>query len=204
LGEAGIAVAAPEVPLEARAELLTLAGRHGLFRAAGFTRGEMETVRSSGLLDSVDLLAVNLEEAVAAAGMDAAAARAAEGLELSKLVEATLGKISRRHPRLALSLTSGARGSWTWNGSRITHDPAVPVSVETTAGAGDAHLAGILAGLAAGLPLAEAQQLGTLAGSASVTSPHTIHPGLDADLLRSLCAKRPATSAAVLALLGFG
>jgi sugar/nucleoside kinase (ribokinase family) len=204
LGESGIALAAPEVPLEARVELLSMATRRGLFRAAAFTRGEMEAVRSSGLLDRVDLLAANLEEAVAAAGLEAAAARVTGEPELGRLVQGVVGEMSRRHPRLALSLTAGVRGSWTWDGERVIHDPAVPVRVETTAGAGDAHLAGVLAGLAAGLPLAEAQELGTLAGSASVTSPHTIHPALDAALLRGLCGARPATSPAVRALLGIG
>jgi sugar/nucleoside kinase (ribokinase family) len=204
LGESGIALAAPEVPLEARAELLGMATRHGLFRAAAFTRGEMEAVRSSSLLDRVDLLAANLEEAIAAAGLDVVVARAAEDSDLRDLVEVAVSEISRSHPRLALSLTAGVRGSWTWDRERITHDPAVPVRVETTAGAGDAHFAGVLAGLAAGLPLAEAQQLGTLMGSASVTSPHTIHPGLDTAMLRGLCGTRPATSPAVRALLGAG
>ncbi len=202
LGESGIALAAPEVPLEARVELLAMATRHGLFRAAGFTRGEMEAARALDILDRVDLLAVNLEEAAAAAGKEVIVTRAMEDSELRKLVEAAVGELSRSHPRLQISLTAGTRGSWAWDGNLLTHDPAVPVRAETTAGAGDAHLAGVLAGLAAGLPLAEAQQLGTLAGSASVTSPHTIHPGLDAAMLRELCAAaKPGVSPAVRALL---
>jgi sugar/nucleoside kinase (ribokinase family) len=47
--------------------------------------------------------------------------------------------------------------------------------VANTAGAGDAHLAGILVGLAAGLSLAEAQELGTLVAALSVTSADTIN-----------------------------
>ncbi len=77
LGHEGIALAVPEVPLAARRALLESAGRHGLFRAASFTRAEMPEARRSGLLGKVDLLAVNLEEAAAAAGLaESAAARA--------------------------------------------------------------------------------------------------------------------------------
>ena len=53
-----------------------------------------------------------------------------------------------------------------------------------TSGAGDAHLAGIIAGLVEGMPLARAHELGNLAAAASITSPHTIHPALDRDFLR--------------------
>ena len=63
-----MALAVPEAPLAARAALLDLATAHGLFRAASFTTAEMDTVRKRGLLDKVDLLAVNAEEALAAAG----------------------------------------------------------------------------------------------------------------------------------------
>ena len=52
-----------------------------------------------------------------------------------------------------------------------------------TAGAGDAHLAGILAGLAAGLPLVEAHQLGVLTAAVAVQSPHTINGELDREAL---------------------
>lgn len=75
------------------------------------------------------------------------------------------------------------------------------VRVEGTAGAGDAHLAGLIAGLAAGLTLAESQQLATLVSAASVTSAHAIHPSMDRAMLLSLCNQRPSTAARVRGLL---
>jgi sugar/nucleoside kinase (ribokinase family) len=63
------------------------------------------------------------------------------------------------------------------------------VPVETTGGAGDAHFAGLLAGLAAGLPLGAAQRLGTLVAAAAVTSPHTIHKGITRAELGELAAR---------------
>jgi sugar/nucleoside kinase (ribokinase family) len=60
--------------------------------------------------------------------------------------------------------------------------------VVSTAGAGDAHLAGLISGLVAGLKLPEAQQLGALVAAGSVTSPHTIHKTLDRAALARLAA----------------
>jgi sugar/nucleoside kinase (ribokinase family) len=74
----------------------------------------------------------------------------------------------------------------------------VSVAVVSTAGAGDALLGGVLAGLAAGLPfvppghsrasltgrpLSSALELGALVAAFKVTSPHTIPPDLSLDAL---------------------
>jgi ribokinase len=169
LGTSGMALAAPEVPMTARAALLKAADRHGLFRVASFTRGEAETCRC--LPDQCDLAAFNLEEARAAAGIAAGGA------------ETTLRTLAARHPNVRFTVTDGARGSWSWDGSVPSFEPAVPVAAVAAAGAGDAHLAGVIAGLAAGLGMTAAHQLGVIVAAASVTSPHTIHPGLDRGLL---------------------
>lgn len=198
LGSSGIALAVPEVPLAARHELLEQAARHRLFAAASFTRAEMAVVRSSGVLALVDLCALNLEEAAAAAGIPQD--RSPPG-DAAQVAERSVASLSRAFPRLHLSITAGKIGSWSWDGQQLAFDPAVDVRAEGTAGAGDAHFAGVLAGLTAGLPLAVAQQLATIVAGASVTSPHTIHPEMTAALLRSTCGLRSRTSARVGALL---
>ena len=80
------------------------------------------------------------------------------------------------------------------------------VEATSTAGAGDAHLAGILAGLAAGLSLAAAQALGTLVAAAAVTSPHTIHDALSREELARLWQRsafaEPGVATGVATLLG--
>ena len=101
-----------------------------------------------------------------------------------------------------LTVTAGARGSWSGDRLRIYHQPAAPVELVSTAGAGDAHLAGTLAGLALGLPLPDAHALGVLVAGTSVTSPHTIHPDLDAALLARVAREsRAELPDAVRALL---
>ena len=175
----GVALAVPEVPLAARAALLDLGTRHGFFRVAAFTTGEMAAASARRMPDAADLVAMNLEEACAMAGMsshDQAPARARQAIE----------RIAAAHPRLALSVTAGRSGSWVRDGSSLQHIAALTVPVESTAGAGDAHVAGLIAGVAAGLPLTEAHHLAMLVAALSVTSPHTIHPALDRDALRAL------------------
>jgi ribokinase len=177
----GIALAVPEVPLAARMELLALAGQHDLLRAASFSSGEMATVRESSLLSRVDLLAINLDEAASLAETSA------EG-EPEKIVQKIADALARKHPNLKLSITAGAIGSWTVDDGTLHFIATPKVEVQSAAGAGDAHFSGILAGLAAGLALADAHWLGILAGAMSVTSPHTIHPGIDRPSLRDFAA----------------
>jgi hypothetical protein len=47
----------------------------------------------------------------------------------------------------------------------------------------------MIVGLVAGLSLFEAQELATLVASLSVTSPHTIHPGIDRNSLREFAVQ---------------
>jgi sugar/nucleoside kinase (ribokinase family) len=94
----------------------------------------------------------------------------------------------RQFPHLKLSITAGALGSWTVDGGGLHFIATPKVEVRSAAGAGDAHFSGILAGLAAGLSLVDAQWIGILAGAMSVTSPHTIDPGIDRRTLRDFAA----------------
>jgi ribokinase len=175
----GIALAMPEVPLAARAELLELGTQYRFLRAASFTSGEMRPVRDSDILAHVDLLAINIDEAAALAGVGT-------GQEPSTVVEGTLQSLRQIQPSMMVSITAGLHGSWTWDGEALAHVPAHKVEVAGTAGAGDAHFAGLLAGLAAGLSLGEAHELGALTAALSVTSPHTIHKGIDRQSLKAL------------------
>ena len=170
-GQRGLALALPEVPLPARRRLLEEAGRHGLFRAASFTSAEVAEARSTGMLAMADLLAINRDEAVALAG-----ATPAESTDT--VVRKAIAVLAACRADLLVSITAGREGSWAWDGKTLTQQPSHVVEVASTAGAGDAHFAGIISGLAAGLSLAHAQELGGLVAALSVTSPHTIHKGL--------------------------
>ena len=168
----GIALAAPEAPQAVRSALLRLGTRHQFLRVAALTSAETETPWAVDLLRQADLSALNLDEAARLAQQDPA------GLEPEQVVTAAIAALGVINPRLKISVTAGARGSWSWDGAALQHVPACAVPVINTAGAGDAHLAGLLAGLSWGLKLGHAQEVGTLVAAQSVTSPHTIHPGI--------------------------
>jgi ribokinase len=181
----GIALSAPEAPMDARAQLLKLGTAHRFFRTASFTSSEIKSALQSALLDEIDLLALNRDESAALLE------HSAEKTSAEDLARETVKRLHDLYPSLQLSITGGREGSWSWDGMRLQHLPAITVPVECTAGAGDAHLSGILSGLAIGLPLAEAQQLGTLLAAVSVTSPHTIHPDTSRSVLSKLSQDAP-------------
>lgn len=173
----GIGLAVPEVPMIARAELLELATRHSFFRAASFTSEEMQEVKKNGILTKVDLLAINMDEAAALAEVSARQAPLA-------VAEKVVRKISESYPTLQVSITAGRHGSWLWNTAELSHRPAYKAEAVSTTGAGDAHFSGILAGLASGLSLNEAHELGALTAALSVTSPHTISKEINRNSLK--------------------
>jgi ribokinase len=195
-GSRGIALVAPEVPLEARAEMLALATKHGLYRSASFTSEEMRPACQTGLLAKVDLLAMNRDEAAALSGRSA-------NSPPDELAHAALEVLRRVQPAMLVSVTAGAEGSYLWDGLTLGFRPSHAVPVASTAGAGDAHLGGMLTGLAAGLTPAEAHELATLVAGLSVTSPHTINKDVDRASLGKLAGELPALpSRRVCALLG--
>lgn len=171
----GIALAAPEAPWEVRFALLRLGAQHQFFNAAALTTAEAKSPYAVDILRQANLVALNLDEAAGVAGLEPA------NQGPSGILQAALYALRKVNPQILVSITAGALGSWSWDGADLRHLPAYAVPVVSTAGAGDAHLAGLLAGLAWNLSLAQAQEIGTLVAAQSVTSPHTIHPGIQPD-----------------------
>ncbi len=177
----GIALAAPEVPLDARAALLEMATEYGFFRATSFTPGEIREAIATGLFHHLDLVSINMEEARALLG-------AAPGAPLRGVLPAAMQVLRRNQPACQIIVTNGERGAYglepAADAMKTHFVHARPAAVLGTAGAGDAFLAGLLTGLAAGLGFADRLEFANLLASAKVESEHTIHPGLDADALR--------------------
>jgi ribokinase len=176
----GVALAAPEVSLEARMALLDLATTHRFFRVASFTSGEMPIAVKQKMLRAVDLLCINLDEAAAGLGISM------NGVDPAELVLRGAKTFSSINSNLLLSVTNGKGGSYVWDGKEAIHLPAQRVDVVSTAGAGDAFTAGLIVGTVAGLSLRDAQRLASLTGACSVTSPHTIHKALNRIALRTI------------------
>ncbi|HEX9124432.1 MAG TPA: carbohydrate kinase family protein [Actinomycetota bacterium] len=178
-----IALAAPEVGLGPRRRLLELATERGGFRVASLTSADVEDARASGLLGLVDLLALNEEEAAILTGreMDPEAPQ--------PFLDAVATSLEAGRPRMRIVVTAGARGAFAFEEGRWVGRRPPTVEAVSTAGAGDALIGGVLAGLASGVPLFDpgapegslsgALDLGVALAALSVTSPHTIHPGAD-------------------------
>ena len=161
-----------------------------MYRAASFTSNEIKEVIDQGVIKIIDLIALNIDEASMAADLSENAAGLKNERKPENIVQSSIKTLTEINPCLKISITAGKRGNWTWDGKRLVYFPAPEVEVISTAGAGDAFLAGIIAGIIAGLKLDEAQQLGTLTASLSVTSPHTINKDIDRKAISDFIRKR--------------
>ena len=119
------------------------------------------------------------------------------GASEERLLEACSAIAMAANPRMRILASAGANGAYIFEQGAWSHSAAVSSEVVSTAGAGDALLAGTIAGLSAGLPLTnpknvhlyETTQIGSAVGiglalaAFSITSPHTIHPGINLEAL---------------------
>src|SRR5262249_4630413 len=155
---------------------------------------EAAEARRLGLFDHVDLLTLNEDEAAAVSGASY------DRRDPRPLLDAVAAAVPKAQPRARIIVSVGAGGAHAFPDGGSTGVPALDVPVASTAGAGDALLGGVLAGLALGLPfavpgprpaslrdrpLASALDLGACVAAYKVTSPHTIPPGFDLRVLRA-------------------
>ncbi|HLH37452.1 MAG TPA: PfkB family carbohydrate kinase [Alloacidobacterium sp.] len=197
-GGSGVALCLPEVPMEARQEFLQIATECGSYRVASFLAGEMELIRKLGLLSQVDLLALNHEEAAALAGLYFPAT------DRSWLLDGCSQAGRAANPAMKMIVSAGADGVYVFEEDTWSHHAAAPMDAISTAGAGDALLAGVIAGLSAGMPLTNirstsnrsncnagaAIDLGLVLACFSLTSPHTIHPEVEMESLLSFAKEK--------------
>lgn len=187
-GKEGIAMAAPEVPLSTRIRLLEHGNICGMLNIASILTSEVEEFEQLKGFELTNLLFVNIDEAQRIGGLDGA------GHDVSELVASCTSRLQKINPKLLVLITDGANGSYCYQNGKIEFTPSLPARVESTAGAGDAFLSGTIVGLCCGLPmfkgfsskylneapLRTAIELGTVLASYSVTSPDTIHQGINA------------------------
>ncbi|MES2221528.1 MAG: carbohydrate kinase family protein [Acidobacteriota bacterium] len=192
----GIALCLPEAPLEKRAEFLRIATECGSYRIASFAAAEIDPARRLKLLANVDLLALNREEAIELAGHDLKDSTQAQLLQACSEIAVAM------NPSIAIVISAGSEGAHVFERGHWSTNRSIPVDVISTAGAGDALLAGAITGLIAGMPLADpnglavpevrsinsAIDLGLALAAFSVTSAHTIHPEATLESLLSFAA----------------
>jgi ribokinase len=190
IDERTIVLAQPEVSPEARRRLLELGRDRGALTAGSFTSLEFEDAR--GMFDLLDVVALNEHEA-------ATLTASPDETDTETLVRAAASAF-RDDARVIV--TAGSRGAFALEGGRCGHRAAPQVDVVSTAGCGDALLAGVLVGLASGVQLLgeardpdvdDALGLGVLLASLNATSPHTIAPGADRQALRAFASAHGRT-----------
>ena len=136
------------------------------------------------MFDLVDLIALNEEEAERLSGISF------QPGQINSFADSMLTFLDASYPNLRVIVSAGRHGAFAFHRREWNHCAAPGVEVKSTAGAGDALLGGIIAGLAAGIPLLRpgvqalgtfdewetALELGVLLASYTVQSQHTIHP----------------------------
>jgi sugar/nucleoside kinase (ribokinase family) len=196
-GKRTIALSVPEAPLSTRQHFLRVAHEAGALCVASFVSAELAEARESGMLQILDLLAVNESEAAEMLGSFFS------GDDPESIAKDCLAFLSRACPDLHLIVSLGRRGVLAFANNNWNFCPAPVVAVASTAGAGDALLGGVISGIAAGLPLlrprtgktddaplGSALDLAVVLASYTVTSPHTIHPLACLDTLIDFAQER--------------
>ena len=184
-GPRAVALCVPEVPLELRQQFLELATHCGNYRVCSFVLGDIEGALRMGLIALTDLLSLNQEEA-------SALFSGGSGHILDEEILAeSAARYTATHPSLRMVISVGPKGAYGFEQGRTQFCPAPVLQPKSTAGAGDALLAGVVCALAAGIPfitpnecgnsfsgrvLRTALDFGVLNASFSVTSAHSIHP----------------------------
>lgn len=200
-GRKEIILAVPEVPLDARIKLLKRGRKRNSLNIASVLSSEADEFKSMGGFDMVDILSINIDEAKSIAQI------AEEASESKTIIDACIRTLVHINPAISVLITDGPCGSYCYENNYIEFTPVPNVDVIATAGAGDAFLAGTIAGLSCGLkltkgvsdnyfsetPVKSAAELGTLVASMSVTSQDTIHPAANTELLYKF-AKQNAAS----------
>ena len=182
--EKSLILAVPEVPVSTRIRLLEHGRRQNAINISSSATGEIAEFKSMGGFELTDFLFINLDEARHIANQNDLA-------DIDQLILKAIQELISINASITVFITCGALGVYCYHDKRLEFFPAIPVEVVSTAGAGDAFLAGTVAGICCGLPLLKikeqhvltATEVGILVAALSVTSPHTIHPDLDASYM---------------------
>ena len=134
-----------------------------------------------------DMLFINLDEARMIAAEE-------ESMSTEKIVDAAVQNIISHQQKIKIFITCGAEGVYAYDDGLLEFSKTLPANVISTAGAGDAFLAGTIVGICFGMPIMKgnnrntktATDIGLALAAASVTSPDTINSTISADFLRNL------------------
>jgi sugar/nucleoside kinase (ribokinase family) len=182
-----IILAAPEVPVQTRIRLLEYGKKRGSLNVASLQSAEIAEFMNLNGFVLADVLFINLDEAKHIA-------HAANDTGAETVVLNAIRNLITINPDLTVFITCGVAGVYCYSKKHLEFFPSLNVDVVSTAGAGDAFLAGTIAGICCGLPLFKkskdhaavintATELGVLVAAISVTAQDSIHMALNADYI---------------------
>ena len=162
-----------------------------MLNVASVLSSEIEAFEQMKGFELTGLLAINIDEAQRIAKIEG------DQPETGDIVQACTSRLQKANPEMRVVITNGSQGSYFFYKGQLEFTPSLKTTVVSTAGAGDAFLSGIIAGLCCGLPLFKgfssrelnelplqtAVELGAVLASYSVTSADTIHEGASASTL---------------------
>ena len=182
----------PEVSMTARAALIrALRDSHG-YVVASFTTAELAHHKTRSLLRSTDLLAINAEEAASLMG------RPLRMDHAQGFLAGLASRVSAFNPNLDVILTCGSAGAYVLAGGRWDYCPAPEVACVSSAGAGDALLAAVLAARLGGLPLANPSAFGRTLSARGINCALDFGVLAATDKIRSIDTIPPVVSLARL------
>jgi len=190
-GNHEIILSVPEVPLQTRIKLLEYGRRRGSLNVASVLSSEVADFTNMHGFEMTDIISINIDEAQSIAQL------VDEPVTSTLIIGACIKTLTAINPAISILITDGAKGAYYYKKNYLGFTPIPEVPVVSTAGAGDAFLAGVIAGLCCGLPMGKefsdtnfsstelksAVELGVLMGSFSVASADTIHPDAGAEAL---------------------
>ena len=189
-----IIIAAPEVPVQTRIRLLEYGRQRGSLNVASLQSAEITDFSNGNGFLLTDMLFINLDEAKNIAQLN-------EETGAETVVLTSIRNLIDINPDLTIFITCGAAGVYCYSKKHLEFFPSIHADVVSTAGAGDAFLAGTMAGINCGLPLFKrnkdhaavintATELGVLVAAISVTAQDSIHMGLNSELIEDFIKAR--------------
>ena len=187
VGARELLLVCPEIPVELRLALLEEGRRRGSYNIASFTSSEAREFETG--FKNVDLLAINEDEAFALIGESIEIRDEKDCRETTKRC---VKKLRELKSGCDVIITFGEHGCCVCSSGVERYHKALQADRVSTAGAGDAMLAGTVVGLINGLPLdddngeeelSSASDLGRVIASLSIESSDTINFDIDIEAI---------------------
>ncbi len=189
-----IILSLPEVPLGPRLKLLEIGRSRGSFNIGAVSSFEIKEFNDRKGFRLVDLIILNIDEACTIAKINGHKInKDIEKLNidknLSNILKPCISFLREKNINIMIVITEGSSGSYAYFKGDLKFIPVVDVEVEATAGAGDAFLAGTIAGICCGMSFNSSAELGSFLASLSVISKDTINHDINLDYLKKFTKK---------------